>query len=318
MNVQKDEFGIPTGKPPVPTRRRGVVGPVILIAMGLVFLANNLGLLGWEVWSVLWRLWPVWLIAGGLDILFGRNTAWGRWVILGVVLTFLGGALYLYPTLSAGGSSVAEDQIAADVNGAKAARVEIKPGVGELRISAGAQGGRLVDGEVYRINGSRLVKDHYNSGDTAVYSLRTEMNNFPLFFGNNTRGGRWDLRLNPDVPTQLTVGTGVGESTLDLSALTLTGLKLETGVGESNITLPAKGEFRAEINTGVGATTINIPRSMAVRIRFSTGIGSVNVGGDYDKRDGVWISPSYDTAKDRVELQVSGGIGEIRVRQVSN
>ena len=33
--------------------------PVILIGAGVVFLLNNLGVLTWGVWEMLWRLWPV-------------------------------------------------------------------------------------------------------------------------------------------------------------------------------------------------------------------------------------------------------------------
>lgn len=316
MHQTTDEFS-PAPKPPVPPRRRGIVGPVILIAMGLVFLLNNMGLLDWSVWSVLWRLWPVWLIAGGLDLLFGRNTAWGRWVILGVVLTVLAGAVIWMPAYSISGSAVSDQEIAAAVDGARSARIELKPGVGELRIEAGSDSATLVDGQVWRINGSRLVRDHYMDGDKAVYSLHTEMSGLP-FWGGSGRQGRWEMRLTPDLPTELRIAAGVGESNLDLSRLTLTGLKIETGVGEATVTLPARGEFNAELNSGVGATTINIPRGMAARIRFSTGIGSTSVSGDFEKREGVWVSPGFESAKDRVEIQVSGGIGEIRVRQVGN
>ena len=40
-------------------RRGGLVGPAILVALGVVFLLNNLGYLGWGVWGTLLRLWPV-------------------------------------------------------------------------------------------------------------------------------------------------------------------------------------------------------------------------------------------------------------------
>jgi hypothetical protein len=46
---------------------------VILIGLGVVFLLNNPGILNWSVWDVIFRLWPVLLIAAGLDILIGRR-----------------------------------------------------------------------------------------------------------------------------------------------------------------------------------------------------------------------------------------------------
>lgn len=314
MNLHKDDFGFESEPP---RRRRSVVGPVFLIALGIVFLLNNLGWLSWDIWSALIRLWPVWLIAAGLDILFGRRTAWGRWVILGVVLTVLAGAVVYFPVIGRSGAEISGDQIAAEVGGAKRAVVSIQPGVGELRVGAHSSQSLLVDGKVWRIVGSRLVRDVHNEGDTLVYSLRNDMVDFPFFFDGG-RQGEWDIRLNPDVPTDLRLGTGVGQATLDLRDLTLTVLRIDTGVGESTVTLPGHGSFRAELNTGIGATTIHIPKGMAARIRFSTGIGASSVSGDYVKRAGLWESPNWDSAVDRVEIHVSGGIGEIRVRQMSN
>jgi len=55
--------------------RGSLVGPIILIGLGIVFLLNNLGLLSWSVWEVILRLWPILLIAIGLDILLGRRWA---------------------------------------------------------------------------------------------------------------------------------------------------------------------------------------------------------------------------------------------------
>ena len=61
---------------PEPARRKpGLVGPTILIAMGVIFLLNNLGLVSWDIWGTLLQLWPILLIALGLDMLVGRRRA---------------------------------------------------------------------------------------------------------------------------------------------------------------------------------------------------------------------------------------------------
>ena len=51
----------------------------------------------------------------------------------------------------------------------------------------------------------------------------------------------WDLRFNDDVPTDLVVKMGAGESDLDLDSLTLTGLDLKVGAGETTVDL--SGEY---------------------------------------------------------------------------
>jgi len=44
---------------------------------------------------VIWRLWPVLLIAIGLDILFGRRSAIGSLIALVLVIAVIAGAVWL-------------------------------------------------------------------------------------------------------------------------------------------------------------------------------------------------------------------------------
>src|SRR5512139_225381 len=89
-------------------RHGGVVGPVILISLGVIFLLNNLGWLDWSVWSTVLRLWPVLLIGAGLDILFGRRSMWGSLLVALLLLAVLAGAIWLDQTRPAGPSAAAE------------------------------------------------------------------------------------------------------------------------------------------------------------------------------------------------------------------
>ena len=78
--------------------------------------------------------------------------------------------------------------------------------------------------------------------------------------------------------------------------------------------MPVAGRVTARIEGGVGDTTVNIPNGMEARVSVTTGIGSVEVGGNTYRRDGdVYTSPNFATAANRLELEVRGGIGRIRV-----
>ena len=54
-----------------PTYRHGLTWPIFLIGAGVMLLLNNLGLLSWQVWTALLRLWPALLITAGIDLLIG-------------------------------------------------------------------------------------------------------------------------------------------------------------------------------------------------------------------------------------------------------
>ncbi len=57
--------------------RGSLVGPAVLVGLGIILLLNNFGALPWSVWETIFRLWPVLVIGVGLDLLIGRRSIWG-------------------------------------------------------------------------------------------------------------------------------------------------------------------------------------------------------------------------------------------------
>ena len=73
-------MGSPNQYPPItppPYRsRRSIAGPLILIAIGVVFLLSNLGVIRrWEVWNWFGHWWPVLLILWGVIVLIENMVA---------------------------------------------------------------------------------------------------------------------------------------------------------------------------------------------------------------------------------------------------
>lgn len=296
-----------------PWRPRSIVGPVILIVLGLAFLVSNFGLVNWDAWEVLWKLWPVWFIAVGIEIMIGRRTAWGSWIVLGLVALIIAGALRFFPTGVIHVGNFAGESVTEKLEQATQVSMDIKASVGELRIGDTSDDSLLIDGSVRRLAGEQITRSYAVSNGTGSYKLRSESVSITPNINIGRRQGTWDLTLNRKVPLSLQIGTGVGESRIDLSRLSVTDLSVSTGIGEATVTLPAQGRLSARIHSGIGQTTVYIPRGMAARVSVSAGLGSVNVRGDFLRDGRLYTSPGFDTAQDRVELDVSGGIGEVRV-----
>lgn len=71
--------------------RRGFVGPLILLAIGLILLLNNLGIIPWGIWKTLWHYWPVILILLGLEILVccgDSKVTYLMAVLIGAIMIF--------------------------------------------------------------------------------------------------------------------------------------------------------------------------------------------------------------------------------------
>ena len=70
-------------------RRRNYFGPILLIAIGLIFLGNNLGLIPGDGWQLIWRLWPILLIIAGLNEIIRREGIAWPILLIGAGVFFL-------------------------------------------------------------------------------------------------------------------------------------------------------------------------------------------------------------------------------------
>ncbi len=55
-------------------QEKDTLGALILVAVGIILLLNNFGILPWSVWNVLFKFWPLILISVGLKTAFGEKS----------------------------------------------------------------------------------------------------------------------------------------------------------------------------------------------------------------------------------------------------
>lgn len=299
-----------------PGRRGGLVGPVILIGLGVVFLLNNLGMLPWSVWGVILRLWPVLLVAAGLDLLLGRRSVWGSLLALVLTLALLAGIVWLFWTGILPRQPTTTEKVNQALDGATRAEVVIAPAVGTLHLEPLAASDDLVSGTIHPLRGEQVKREFTMQDGTAKFALRSEGAFGPFIPFAGGWGGRWewDLGLNPGVPLALEVSMGTGQSELDLSGLQVSGLDVNMGLGQTTVVLPDEGRFQVKIDAAVGQTIVVIPAGLEARIRVSTGIAGRQLPAGYRQQDDVYISPGYAAAEDRVDLEVSQAIGNISIQ----
>jgi hypothetical protein len=125
---------------------------------------------------------------------------------------------------------------------------------------------------------------------------------------------RWDVGLTGEIPVDLRLDTGANRSRINLEGLRVRRLQLNTGASETRLRMPNSGQTEAEIDCGFASVTVEVPPGVAGRIRGSMGLGALEVDpARFPRRDDGWESPDYDTATNRVEITVSGGLGSVRV-----
>jgi len=297
-------------------RRTGLVGPLILIAVGVILLLNNLGVLSWEIWDLLWRLWPLILIGIGLEILLGRRASWGTF--LAVVLVFLIAAgVFLARWLTTGAnwltgeSTIREQNVVWEMDGAERAEIRLEAGVGRLDVKTLEDSPDLLHARIEIPDRARLEEEFRVQDGLARGTIRVR-HTF-RFFGFDVRGGDWEVYLSPRIPLQLRLDAGVGESYLDLADLQVERLDLNMGVGDVTVVMPAEGQVRATVDGGVGDLRIIIPRGMAARIRVKRGMGDLSVDDRFSRDGDVYISEGYGTSDNWVDLDLDIGVGDVTI-----
>jgi hypothetical protein len=297
-------------------RRSSVILPVILILLGVLLLLHNLGLVDWNIWTAIARFWPLILIALGLELILGRGSVSTSIIIIIILIIIAGSGLALRSPTARG--AITRTRVQRPLSGATSADIEIKMGVGTLYLSSLQDSSDLISGTVDTAVGEWLTEDFKIVADKAHLVLGTENRN--VFFDFNFFGfGRqpvrnWELMLSEEIPISLNIHTGVGEARIDLERVLATDVEVRTGVGITDLTLPATGHAKVTLSGGVGETVIRIPKGVAASIRTKTGIGSVQVYGNYARINNEYISPDFDTAENRIELEVKGGVGSIEIQ----
>ena len=288
-------------------RHINLVGPTILIGAGIILLLNNMGYLNWSMWDAV-RLWPVLLIAAGLEILVGRRSILGSIIAAVLVLAMILGGVWLVGTYS--GSAAGETiTIREPLNDTTSARVVLSPAAAQIEVDALKDSGNFVEGAVHPARNERINQD-FKPGDNARLTVGTQ----GAYSTIGSESGRlWNFSFHPDVALDLEADFGAGEANLDLSGLSVTKVNASFGVGQVTITLPNRGDLTVNVDGAIGSIIIEVPRGMAVRVRANAAI----VGRDipYPNRDGVYTSPGYENADSHAEIDLGLAIGSIVVRE---
>jgi hypothetical protein len=201
-----------------------------------------------------------------------------------------------------------------DPKNAQSARAQLKMGAGELNLTGGAD--QLMEGEFsYNVSDWKPEVSYDVSGEKGELVVKQGAAS-----GGDLSGGarnEWDISMNDEVPTDLVVKLGAGESDLDLDSLTLTGVDLQMGAGKTTVDLTgdyAKG-FDASIEGGVGEATVLLPSGVGVKAKAEGGIGGINAKG-LKKVGDSYVNDAYGESDTNVSVNVKGGVGEINLEVV--
>lgn len=290
-------------------RRESFVAPVLLLGVGVILLLNNFGYLHLGSWTLFLRLWPVLLIAWGLDLLIGRRSAWSPMLGILLGLGLIAAIVWFANAQPRIGASPHVSPVSQELQGVNRAAVDIHSITGSMQVASGAGAGQLIEGEV-RLPVKTSLNGFYRvTGDLGRYSLNASDATLaaPFF---SMQDYNWDLALTDSIPLDLEITQVVGEQRTDLSGLKVQQLDSQTVLGQNVVTLPASGSFSGKAGVVMGELVIRVPQGTAVNLRLETGLVNLSLPDDLHREDDRIILPG-DGAP--IHIIASIPIGSLKV-----
>ncbi|PKQ38086.1 MAG: hypothetical protein CVT59_02330 [Actinobacteria bacterium HGW-Actinobacteria-1] len=300
-----------------------------VIAIGLIFLGNTFGVIPWGVWWNVFTLWPLLLIAAGIDVI-GRGTdnTWLRVLSSLLVIAGLAWGVFAMPVnggnwspfgpfvvtpMSRSANAEPFDNTTQHDSAVLTGTAQINGGVGTLTVT----------------DGSDLVRASGESPFEPIFDVRSSARGADVSVGMGN--GNWvaprdnarlDVKLDRTVTWDVTIDGGVSQIDADLSNLSLSGVTLKAGVSKGTLTLGAVDSMVAHggvpvlIDSGVSTFTLRIKEGENVRLRVDKGLSSVNRPSGLSLVDGsedVYETDGFSENREFWDITLDAGISSVRV-----
>lgn len=250
-----------------------------------------------------------------------------------------------FKNMMGGGDAELETaDLAAALDGAASAQVEIDFSVGRAAVTAlAADSDNLFEAQI------RYVGEYefeVSGGAERRIALR-QKGSLPSDIGpivSHAKSLEWHIALAQNIPCGLSLKGGLGEASIDLSHIEAGAIRLDTGVGKVALTLPSGRRFNAIVSGGAGKIDVMVPAGIggnlkigggvgevkvlvsadaAVRIKASSGLGQISLpaafarisgSGGFIGADGIWETPDFADARKQTAIDYNGGVGGFHLK----
>ncbi len=314
---------------------------LILVIIGAAILLANFGYIEFH-WYNIFRLWPIFLIIGGVNLVLSHNRSpWAT--ILKIAVVVFGVGLLLFGNFgdrynfwpgrhwnSYRNDDSSDDDDNSDDNADNGTQKSAVNGkftepyastvkVARLNISGGATGYHLSDttDQLFSANTTEEPNRYVfsTSMDDSVKVMNFRMKDHTGFhFGSDKN--KIEFKLNPNPEWEINVETGASGLDFDLSKFKVRELKMHGGAAGFNVKMGAPLALTdIDVSTGMAGVDIAIPRGAACSVETDSGLS----GNDFEDvpkiSDDHYQTDGYDAAKTKFHIHISGGLSGFHVKR---
>lgn len=295
-------------------KRDGIVWSLAILGLGTIFLLGNLEYFSIRALPMLAKIWPILLVAIGLDIAFGRNKSGWNGVLLaglGIVLVAaLFGLAIAFPT----GVNTRQVEISQPLDGVTSSQVEIKINSGKLNLKGEAQEGILLEGNA-RLPDRATLEPVFTQTPSGEGTLLLESTADNQFNSSLSTEFIYDVALSPVIPLDVLTEVVAGELVADLRGTQLTSLATNMAVGRQVLYLPCHPNLTADLNQAVGQVILSLPEGCAARIHMQEALVSVTFPKDYSREGDIVFNRAHEDDEAGIEITINQAVGSLTIQE---
>jgi hypothetical protein len=327
-------------------KNNNLIFGVLLVVVGALLLLYNLNLLDLQFsFRSVFKLWPLWLVYGGVSLLWSRNPRYSGLVgIIGLLLIafvllvgFLPqiiGASHRKPSASIDWlhdrlynnndndqNNIDSDNEDSDTQTysqkefifneplkpqTTAAQLNIEVGAGDFEITGGTASLINMDAKTQL---DYKFSPVYNADNTqATISIASKGN---INLGKDLNTVKTQLNTTP--MWEIKAEMGACKMNFDLTKHKIKKFNLEAGAADVDVTfgdlLP---ELNAKFEMGASDLKIRIPKSVGCQITTETALSSQDFKG-FEKKGDQYFSPNFNSSNKKIFIAIESGISNLDV-----
>ncbi|HUU45291.1 MAG TPA: DUF5668 domain-containing protein [Acidobacteriota bacterium] len=297
---------------------------VILIALGVVLLLHTTDVIDFGFWQTLFKLWPILLIAIGLEKIFSATANLKPLAYISPILIV---AVVIWAAVAGerGGYWIIDDDDpdrsgSSDIytwteegsSSTERLDIKLKKAGGRIVVRDGAATGSLLEGRL-RYWGSRPTVDSDETASTLEVQIKDRSS-------IASKRDTWILKIADRVPVTMEVDGGGARMRLDYTGIRLEELTLDAGAVDIDLTFGSLSPLvKCVIECAAATLDITIPAGAGVSIERETALSHFSASGlSLVERGTAMESPDFDAQPVKINLRIDSGLSSLRIRRAGD
>jgi hypothetical protein len=289
-----------------------------LITIGSLYLLEKYIVIAID-WHFVWSLWPVIIIFAGLAlVLKGTFVKPVINILFGILMALL--VFGFFNDTFDGINKFHKHELSSDDISKNTYDVEYSGNISHVNLTFNAGAGSFyINGTTDKlIHGFAKgnIKDYSvenNQTDSIAWvNINLEHKGKSFFKGKN----QFELKLNKKPTWNLNFNIGAAKSNFDLRPFKVKNLVVNTGAAKTKIKLGDKTDLTyVNIEMGAAALIFYIPETSGCKVKRDMILMSKKLEG-FDKTDsGYYITNNYETAKNKIIIDIDGGVSSFKIKR---